>query len=99
MMPGSVLLRSAGGITNSCQRVPIEEASSADLQKTKRNLPAARSENSQPDMVESQLTDAVHSLAVVFARRGVRHALIGGLAVGLLARPRSTKDADFILQV
>jgi hypothetical protein len=50
-------------------------------------------------MVESELADAVRRLAVVFARRGVRHALIGGLAVGLLARPRSTKDADFILQV
>lgn len=50
-------------------------------------------------MVETELSEAVRRLASVFARRGVRHALIGGLAVGLLARPRSTKDADFILQV
>ena len=64
-----------------------------------RNLPIALFKNSRLDMVETELADAVRRLAVVFARRGVRHALIGGLAVGLLARPRSTKDADFILQV
>jgi hypothetical protein len=28
---------------------------------------------------------------------GVPHALIGGLAVGLYARPRATKDADFLV--
>ncbi len=38
-------------------------------------------------------------MANVFARRQVRHALIGGLAVGLRGRPRATKDADFILHV
>jgi hypothetical protein len=38
-------------------------------------------------------------MAVIFARRQVRHALIGGLAVGLRGRPRATKDADFILHV
>jgi hypothetical protein len=66
---------------------------------TKKNSPNALSENSLLDMFDTELSDAVRRLAVVFARRGVRHALIGGLAVGMLARPRSTKDADFILQV
>jgi hypothetical protein len=50
-------------------------------------------------MVDSELVAAVRQLAVVFARRQVRHALIGGLAVGLRSRPRATKDADFILHV
>jgi hypothetical protein len=50
-------------------------------------------------MNESELVDAVRRMGVVFERRRIRHALIGGLAVGLRSRPRSTKDADFILNV
>ncbi len=50
-------------------------------------------------MSDTELVDVVRRLAVVFARRQVRHALIGGLAVGLRSRPRATKDADFIMQV
>jgi hypothetical protein len=50
-------------------------------------------------MVETDVVEVVRRLAVVFARRQVRHALIGGLAVGLRGRPRATKDADFIVQV
>jgi hypothetical protein len=50
-------------------------------------------------MNELELADAVRRLGVVFERRHIRHALIGGLAFGLRARPRSTKDADFILNV
>jgi hypothetical protein len=50
-------------------------------------------------MAETDLVDAVRRLAVVFAERQVRHALIGGLAVGLRSRPRATKDADFIVNV
>jgi len=50
-------------------------------------------------MAEPDLVAAVGSIAAVFARRNVRHALIGGLAVGLRSRPRSTKDADFIVTV
>ena len=48
-------------------------------------------------MDETKLADAVRRLAVVFERRHIRHALIGGLAVGIRSRPRATKDADFIL--
>jgi len=50
-------------------------------------------------MAETDVVEVVRRLAVVFARRQVRHALIGGLAVGLRSRPRATKDADFIVQV
>ncbi|HET6574880.1 MAG TPA: hypothetical protein VFG68_14840 [Fimbriiglobus sp.] len=50
-------------------------------------------------MVETELNDAVRQLAMAFDRRRVRHALIGGLAVGVRSRPRATKDADFILHV
>jgi len=50
-------------------------------------------------MAETELVEVVRRLAVVFSRRQVRHALIGGLAVGLRSRPRATKDADFILHV
>jgi hypothetical protein len=50
-------------------------------------------------MLETELVTVVGRLAAVFARRRVRHALIGGLAVGLRSRPRATKDADFIVHV
>jgi hypothetical protein len=50
-------------------------------------------------MADTDLVEVVRRLAVVFARRQVRHALIGGLAVGLRSRPRATKDADFIVNV
>jgi hypothetical protein len=50
-------------------------------------------------MPEHQLEEVVRRLGVVFNRRNVRHALIGGLAVGLRSRPRATKDADFIVHV
>ena len=50
-------------------------------------------------MDESELNEAVRRLAVVFERRKVGHALIGGMAVGFRTRPRSTKDADFIIRV
>jgi hypothetical protein len=50
-------------------------------------------------MVDTELVKVVGTIASVFAHRQVRHALIGGLAVGLRSRPRATKDADFILHV
>jgi hypothetical protein len=50
-------------------------------------------------MADTDVIEVVRRLAVVFARRQVRHALIGGLAVGLRSRPRATKDADFIVHV
>jgi hypothetical protein len=50
-------------------------------------------------MLDTELVEAVRILATVFTRRNISHALIGGLGVGVQARPRATKDVDFILQV
>jgi hypothetical protein len=50
-------------------------------------------------MAEMTLVEVVRRIAVVFGRRQVSHALIGGLAVSLRSRPRATKDADFIVHV
>lgn len=50
-------------------------------------------------MAETELAQAVRTLATVFDERQVQHALIGGLAVGLRSRPRATQDADFIVSV
>jgi hypothetical protein len=50
-------------------------------------------------MADAELLEAVREIAATFAERQVRHALIGGLAVGLRSRPRATKDADFIVHV
>ncbi len=50
-------------------------------------------------MLDTELIKVVGTIADVFAHRQVRHALIGGLAVGLRSRPRATKDADFIVHV
>jgi hypothetical protein len=41
-------------------------------------------------MAERLLAEVVRRMGVVFARRHVRHAQIGGLAVGLGGRERST---------
>jgi hypothetical protein len=50
-------------------------------------------------MVENDLLEVVREMALIFTRHQIRHALIGGLAVGLRSRPRATKDADFIVQI
>ena len=47
-----------------------------------------------PDLVRS-----VDELAEAFALRGVRHALIGGLATSIRGRPRYTQDVDFLVDV
>lgn len=41
--------------------------------------------------------EALTKLSAVFRRFEVRHALIGGLAVGLRSRPRATFDIDLIV--
>ena len=50
-------------------------------------------------MVDIDMVRAVSDIIVAFERRKAKYVLIGGLAVGLHSRPRSTKDADFIVQV
>src|SRR5437870_13463341 len=65
----------------------------------KRKPAAAPSSSSWQGMPDIEIVEVVRRLAIVFARRQIRHALIGGLAVGLRSRPRATKDADFIMHV
>jgi hypothetical protein len=46
-----------------------------------------------------RLQEAISRSSVIFERRHVLHALIGGLAVGLRARPRTTFDVDLIVSL
>lgn len=50
-------------------------------------------------MNEQDATIVAKKSAEIFRNRGIHYALVGGLAVGFRSRPRSTKDADFILSV
>jgi hypothetical protein len=50
-------------------------------------------------LLSDELVLAVECLAEAFAVRGIRYALIGGLATMLRGRPRFTQDADFLLEV
>ena len=43
------------------------------------------------------LAAAVPRVAEVLSQQGHRHALIGGLAVGVWVEPRATKDIDFVV--
>jgi hypothetical protein len=45
------------------------------------------------------LIDAVARLRTAFEHARIQYALIGGLAVGLRARPRATKDVDILLAI
>lgn len=43
------------------------------------------------------LADAVPRVADILSRKGHRHALIGGVAIGVWVEPRATKDIDFVI--
>lgn len=43
------------------------------------------------------LAAAVPGVALLLAQTGHRHALIGGIAVGVWVEPRATKDIDFVI--
>jgi predicted nucleotidyltransferase len=43
------------------------------------------------------LAEAVPRIVEALARSGYRHALIGGVAVGVWIEPRATKDIDFLV--
>jgi hypothetical protein len=49
------------------------------------------------DYLAPRFRTAVRAAANTYRRLGVRYALIGGLAAGAYGRPRSTKDADFLV--
>jgi len=48
-------------------------------------------------MVDDILSRSVVGVAKALSSNGAKYALIGGLAVSVRGRPRSTKDADFIV--
>ncbi len=48
-------------------------------------------------VVSSRVLDAMRTASDELSRLGVRHALVGGLAVGAHGYPRATKDVDFLV--
>jgi hypothetical protein len=54
---------------------------------------------SDPDSLAGDLIRAVEILGEVFEARGVRYALLGGLATMLRGRPRFTQDIDILLDI
>ncbi len=49
------------------------------------------------DVVAAKVLDALSAASDALARAGVRHVVIGGLAVGANGYPRATKDVDFLV--
>lgn len=52
-----------------------------------------------PEPLAGDLIAAVETLGEVFDARGIRYALLGGLATMLRGRPRFTQDVDVLLDV
>ena len=48
-------------------------------------------------VVAEKILDAMRIASAELRRAGIRHALIGGLAVGAHGHPRATKDVDFLV--
>ena len=53
----------------------------------------------EPDPMAGELVAAVEILSEVFGVRGIRYAILGGLATMLRGRPRFTQDVDVLLDV
>lgn len=49
------------------------------------------------DVVAEKVLDAWRVAAEALRRAGIRHVVIGGLAVGANGYPRATKDVDFLV--
>lgn len=49
------------------------------------------------DVVAKKIVDATIAASARLKELGIRHALVGGLAVGAHGWPRSTKDVDFLV--
>lgn len=49
------------------------------------------------DVVAAKVLDAWHAASEALARAGIRHVVIGGLAVGANGHPRATKVVDFLV--
>ena len=48
-------------------------------------------------VVAQKIIDAMHTSSEQLTRLGVRHVLVGGLAVGAYGYPRASKDVDFLV--
>jgi hypothetical protein len=49
------------------------------------------------DVVASKVLDAWKVASAALAKAGIRHVVVGGLAVGANGYPRATKDAHFLV--
>ncbi len=49
------------------------------------------------DVVAEKVLQAMRTASRQLAKLGVKHALVGGLAVGAHGHPRATKDVDFLV--
>lgn len=49
------------------------------------------------DAVSEKVLSAMRAASAQLTRLGVRHWLVGGLAVGAYGHPRATKDVDFLV--
>lgn len=49
------------------------------------------------DTVAPRILDAMRAASARLMELGVRHVLVGGLAVGAWGHPRATKDVDFLV--
>src|SRR5689334_20040901 len=49
------------------------------------------------DSVAPKTLEAMRAASERFREAGIRHALVGGLAVGVHGWPRGTKDVDFLI--
>ena len=49
------------------------------------------------EIVPQAVQDAMHVASARLSKAGVRHALIGGLAVGVHGYPRTTRDVDLLV--
>src|SRR5205809_2111996 len=49
------------------------------------------------DVVAPKVLDALKIASRALANAGVRHVVVGGLAVGAHGYPRATKDVDFLV--
>jgi len=50
-------------------------------------------------MISPKIMEALVKMSALLRARGVRHAVIGGVATSFRSRPRTTQDLDFVLQI
>ena len=61
-------------------------------------MPAERPDLSLlDDVVAPRILDAMRASSQFLRENGIKHVLVGGLAVGAYGHPRATKDVDFLV--